>query len=182
MWINQAFLNKEEELYFFESLYKETKWEQRTIKMFGKIMIQPRLIAWYGDEGISYTYSGNTFEATEWSKGISELKDKVEDYTDCQFNSALVNLYEHGQHSMSWHSDNEKELGRNPIIASVSLGANRKFQFKHIENKTLYNTVLEGGSLLLMEKETQHFWKHSLPKQKQVFEPRINITFRNVLC
>jgi len=182
VWIDKHFLTSEEERFFFKSLYKEVKWEQRTIKMFGKTMLQPRLIGWYGDSGIKYRYSGNDFVASNWTSSLRSLKEKVENRLGDCFNSALINLYENGEHSMSWHSDDEKELGENPTIASISLGETRKFQFKHKIIKKLINIELGGGSLLYMGGETQHFWKHALPKQKKIISPRINITFRKVLC
>lgn len=166
----------------FDRLLEEIQWRNDKIKMFGKIMDQPRKVAWYGDESIEYTYSGIKMMANEWSETLLVLKDQVETTLNHKFNSVLINLYRDGNDYMSWHSDDEKELGINPVIASISLGAARDFLFRlknsHQEKVKLQ---LASGSLLVMQGQTQQFWQHTLPKRKKVFSPRLNLTFRQIL-
>lgn len=163
----------------FQKLMKETAWQQDDIKIFGKIYKQPRLTALYGDDGKSYSYSNITMYPNPMTPLLKEIKAQIELVTQTTFNTVLLNLYRDGNDSNGWHSDNEKELGRNPVIASVSLGAKRSFKLKHRGDKKLnYKIFLNHGSLLLMQGETQHHWLHELPKSKKVTEPRINLTFR----
>ncbi len=163
-------------------LFKAVPWEQRSIKMFGRSILQPRLTAWYGDPGCSYKYSGLLWEPTPWLPSLLEIKRQVELFTRQKFNSALLNLYRHENDSMGLHNDNEKELGQEPFIASVSLGATRKITFSPISNKQERMSFnLENGSLLTMEGPTQKHWKHAIPKQSQTAKMRINITFRNIM-
>jgi len=163
----------------FQKLMKATVWQQDDIKIFGKIYKQPRLTALYGDEGKSYSYSNITMHPNPMTPLLKEIKSKIELVTQTTFNTVLLNLYRDGNDSNGWHSDNEKELGRNPVIASVSLGAKRSFKLKHRGDKKLnYKIFLNHGSLLLMQGETQHHWLHELPKSKKITEPRINLTFR----
>lgn len=154
-------------------------WEQKAINIMGKQVMQPRLIAWYGDAGKSYRYSGLTVHPLPWTATMLDMKARVEAAANVTFNSVLLNLYRDGQDSVGWHSDDEPELGTNPVIASVSLGAVRTFQFKHKQNTDLKQSVeLTHGSLLLMRGTTQHFWKHQIPKTKKPLGARINLTFR----
>ena len=163
----------------FETLNKETSWQQDDIKIFGKIYPQPRLTALYGNDQLTYTYSGLTMHPKPFSPTLLSIKEKIENEVGVFFNTVLLNLYRDGNDSNSWHSDDEKELGTNPIIASVSFGAKRCFQLKHKRDKKLkYKLFLNHGSLLLMSGETQHHWKHQLPKTNKVTAPRINLTFR----
>ena len=163
----------------FQKLFKETAWQQDDIKIFGKTYKQPRLTALYGDEGKSYSYSNITMYPKPMTALLKEIKAKIEMETQTVFNTVLLNLYRDGNDSNGWHSDNEKELGKNPVIASVSLGAKRSFKLKHRGDKKLnYKIFLNHGSLLLMEGETQHHWLHELPKSKKITDPRINLTFR----
>jgi len=163
----------------FQKLNKETTWQQDDIKIFGKTYKQPRLTALYGDEGKSYSYSNIIMYPKPMTPLLKEIKSKIELVTRTTFNTVLLNLYRDGNDSNGWHSDNEKELGKNPVIASVSLGAKRSFKLKHRgDNKLNYKIFLNHGSLLLMEGETQHHWLHELPKSKKITEPRINLTFR----
>jgi alkylated DNA repair dioxygenase AlkB len=162
-----------------QALEAKVAWRQEKIKLFGKQIDQPRLTAWYADAGKSYTYSGLTWEPLPWLAELSKLREKLQECTGAAFNSILLNLYRHGQDSMGWHSDDEPELGQNPIIASLSLGQERPFSFRHRVHKHLkHQLVLPSGSLLLMAGETQHFWHHQLPKTTKPLEPRINLTFR----
>ena len=164
------------------SLQRDIPWEQSDIWIAGQRRKIPRLNAWYGDAGADYSYSGRLFRAMSWLPDLKTIKQQVESACGAVFNSALVNLYRDGMDSVDWHSDDEPELGSNPIIASVSLGATRRFQIKHKlrcepELKTL---DLDHGSLLVMEGEFQHHWRHRLPKMPGVNTARLNITFRQV--
>lgn len=165
----------------FEALTEEIAWKQEPIRIFGKMVLQPRLTAWYGDEGRSYSYSGITMTPMSWTPSLLEIKARVEDIFGMSFNSALLNLYRDEKDSVGWHRDNEKELGPNPTIASVSFGVTREFQFRHGTEKNLRVTLpLPHGSVLLMSGETQHHWHHAIPKKRTSLGPRINITFRSL--
>lgn len=178
----ENFFSPEESEYFFRVLFAEIKWKQEPIKIFGKLVMQPRLTAWYGDPNMSYSYSGITMHPENWTPTLLLIKEKIESQTNQKFNSALLNLYRNESDSMGAHRDNEKELGLNPTIASVSFGEIREFQFKHIKDKTLKRSLhLANGSLLIMKGETQHFWQHALPKRARAKSTRINITFRLIL-
>jgi alkylated DNA repair dioxygenase AlkB len=148
--------------------------------MFGKRITTARLVAWYGDEPFAYAYSGTCKRALSWNPLLRELKEKAEIFSGSSFNSCLLNFYQNGGEGMSWHSDDEKSLVPAACIASMSFGAVRKFSFKHKQSKEVVTRMLENGSLLLMEGETQQFWHHALPKTKKVIEPRINLTFRKM--
>ena len=142
---------------------------------------QPRLTAFYAEQGISYTYSGLQLKPNSFSTELWELKQKTQELSGYDFNTCLANLYRHGNDSMGWHADDEKVLGKNPVIASISLGGIRRFQFKHKTNKDLKESIeLQHGSLLIMKGSMQHFWKHQLPKTKKEVAPRINLTFRKI--
>lgn len=164
---------------YFAALQQEIAWQQDQIRMFGKSIDLPRLTAWYGDPGKSYTYSGITMQACPWTKTLLSIKKVVEQYCSINFNSVLLNLYRNERDSMSWHSDDEPELGAEPIIASVSFGAIRKFHLKH-KSKALppIRLDLENGSLLIMQGKLQEHWKHQVPKSSKPKGPRINLTFR----
>lgn len=163
----------------FADLDSNIKWKKDTIHIYGKKIPLPRLTAWYGDEGKSYTYSHIEQHPEPWTPTLTSIKLKAEEISEVNFNSVLLNLYRHGQDSVSWHSDDEPELGENPIIASISLGATRRFFLKHKILKDHKITLdLPKGSLLLMKGETQHFWKHQISKTAKFVEPRINLTFR----
>ena len=176
----QFFSNEESDAYF-ERLMEEVNWQQESIKMFGKLLPMPRLTAWYGDKG--YTYSGLQNKPQPWLPVLQELKERVEQATGQKYNSVLLNLYRSGQDSMGWHSDNEAELGPEPDIASLSFGGERKFSFRHRTNKALkpISINLGHGSLLLMRGPTQHHWLHQVSKTARTVEPRINLTFRKVI-
>lgn len=178
-----AFLPRKEADQLLDVLTDELAWEQKFITMFGKQLLQPRLVAWYGDTGISYTYSGLTLAALPWTNALQALKNKLEDTLEVSFNSVLCNLYRAGKDSMGWHADDEPELGKNPCIASISLGEERSFHLKHKFRKELptHKLVLGHGSLLVMAGSTQACWKHQLPKSKRKMQKRINLTFRRIL-
>ena len=173
--------NKTEREVFFELLKKNIDWKQDFIKMFGKSHPLPRLTAWYGDEKKTYTYSGIPMTPLPWTKDLMEVKSKIEVYSKIQFNSVLLNYYRTGNDSVSWHSDDEKELGEEPIIGSVSFGELRKFRLRNKEDKKLiHNYELDNGSLLIMRGKTQKYWEHEIPKTKKNVRSRINLTFRVV--
>ncbi|SFA74403.1 Alkylated DNA repair dioxygenase AlkB [Flavobacterium swingsii] len=162
----------------FLKLQNEIPWQQDNITVFGKMHAQPRLTALFGNEGKPYGYSNIVMQPHAWSPLIVFIKDEVEKICNENFTTVLLNLYRDGKDSNGWHADNEKELGRNPIIASVSFGTERVFQLKHNTLELKQNIVLQHGSLLIMRGTTQHFWKHQIPKTKKEIEPRINLTFR----
>lgn len=163
-------------------LLKEIPWRQNKIKVFGKVHNEPRLTQLYGDAGISYGYSGIQFDALEWSPTLRQIKEDVEQAAGTSFNVCLVNQYRDGKDSNGWHADNEKELGENPIIASISLGQERYFHLKHNENKQWrFKFPLENGSLLIMKDQTQHTYKHQIAKTARDVGLRINLTFRKII-
>jgi alkylated DNA repair dioxygenase AlkB len=175
------FLPSEEAADLLGHLVHNIDWRQEEMKMFGKVVPFPRLTAWYGDPEASYRYSGTTFQPTPWIPELLSLREKIQDVVNHPFNSVLLNYYRDGQDSMGWHADNEKELGRNPVIASLNLGASRPFQLKHNTLGDKQEIILEHGSLLIMAGALQHHWKHQIPKRKKIQEPRINLTFRQIL-
>ena len=179
----ENFFDFDQSQLYMKHLTNDIKWKREKIRMWGREIITKKRIAWYADEGKSYTYSGSTFHPDQWNELLLEIKKHVEQYIKFQFNSVLLNEYPNGKVGMGWHSDDERELGIDPIIASLSFGANRDFIFKHKTNKSFGNIKihLKSGSLLLMLGSTQHHWKHSLPKRLKVREPRINLTFRKIL-
>ena len=164
----------------FQQLFENAHWQHDEVMIYGKRIVTQRKTAWYGEEEYEYTYSKMTKKARLWIPELLAIKQKVEEVTGLEFNSCLLNLYQSGEEGMSWHSDAEAELGKHPAIASVSLGAQRKFVLKHKASAEKIELQLEPGSLLLMAGETQQHWLHSLPKTKKVKEPRINLTFRNI--
>lgn len=175
------FLDLQEAEAFFSYLREEVPWQQDDIRIFGKTYAQPRLTALFGLEGKPYTYSGITMHPHPFSERLNRLKAAVEKQAGVAFTSCLLNLYRDGNDSNGWHADNEKELGQNPVIASVSLGETRKFKMKHRRDKTLkYDLELVAGSLLIMKGSTQHHWLHQVPKTKKAVGERINLTFRRI--
>ena len=169
--------------YDFQALRESIDWKHQPIKMFGRSVMQPRLTAWYGDEGTEYSYSGLMNYPVPWNSRLHEIKKKVEELSKHKFNSVLLNLYRDGQDSMGWHQDNEVELGVNPTIASVSFGAIRQFQMRHKFDKSIpkLDIGLQDGSVLIMSGETQKYWQHQVPKTKKLLGERINLTFRSIL-
>jgi alkylated DNA repair dioxygenase AlkB len=153
-------------------------WQQDEVVLFGTRRILSRKVSWHGEPGFTYAYSGTVKSASPWTSALLRIKARVEERSGQRFNSCLLNLYHDGSEGMGWHSDDEKTLGRNPVIASVSLGTARPFKFKHRITKEGVSVILENGSLLVMKGETQHHWVHALPKTKRVTVPRINLTFR----
>ncbi|MEG3871645.1 MULTISPECIES: alpha-ketoglutarate-dependent dioxygenase AlkB [unclassified Microcoleus] len=173
------FFSIEESDRLFSDLYSSINWKQDIIHFYGKKIPLPRLTGWYGDEGKSYTYSGIEQHPDPWTPTLKLIKSKAEEISKVTFNSVLLNLYRDGKDSVSWHSDDEPELGKNPIIASISFGATRRFSLKHKISKDYKIDInLLNGSLLLMKGETQHCWQHQIPKTSKFVGPRINLTFR----
>lgn len=166
--------------FYFDSFLNKIEWKNDEVVLFNKHIITERKIAWYGDKELLYTYSGTTKKAFIWTEELSQLKKIVEETTGQVFNSCLLNLYHSGNEGLGWHSDNEKYLGHEPAIASVSFGAERKFSFKHKRTKQTVSIVLEHGSLLIMKGETQKNWLHKLPQTTKVNRARINLTFRHI--
>ena len=176
-----AFLESNNATLLYEQLLSETPWQSDSITLFGKTHPQPRLTAFYGVDDLSYSYSNIKMLANTWSNTLLKLKLEIEQRTSTTFNSVLLNLYRDGKDSNGWHADDEKELGINPIIASLTLGSERFFHLKHIKNpESKCKIKLEHGSLLLMKGSTQHFYKHQIPKTVQPVAPRINLTFRTI--
>lgn len=172
------FFSKEESDFLFETLQNSISWKQEKMNMYGKEILFPRLTAWYGDNDKPYSFSGITLNPSPWTSNLLSIKERVEAKTTAIFNSVLLNMYRDGSDSISWHTDAEKELGRNPVIASITFGGTRDFQLRHIETKEKLNIKLSHGSLLIMQGELQHFWQHQIPKTKKQVNPRINLTFR----
>ena len=173
------FLNCENANTYFELLKSSVSWRQDEIRVYGKLYAQPRLTALYGTNNRSYSYSGITMHPLPFSETLSDLKAKISGLTPSNFTSCLLNFYRDGKDSNGWHSDDEKELGKNPVIASLSLGQERYFHLKHKKLKDLkYKILLEHGSLLLMRGSTQHFWQHQIAKTTKPIGERINLTFR----
>ena len=172
--------DKKQDLWF-ESCLHDLNWETGFIKIFGKTRQIPRLQAWYADDGINYTYSGKKLHRHNWNNTLIEIKEKIESITSFKFNSVLANLYRDGNDSMGLHSDNEKELGKNPVIASLSLGESRDIYFKHKNKKSHLVIPQINGQLIVMYGKTQEYWKHEIKKTKKFKKPRINLTFRNII-
>jgi alkylated DNA repair dioxygenase AlkB len=176
------FFSSQESKLFFETLEKTIYWQQEQIKYFGKLVDCPRLSAWYGEAGKTYVYSGILNKPLPWTKELLMIKSRVEELAQTNFNSVLLNLYRNGRDSMGFHQDDEKELGQNPTIASVSFGGTRNFRLKHLNKTDLSYTIpLSNGSALIMKDETQHFWSHGISKTSKDVLPRINLTFRQIL-
>jgi len=173
-----AFLSPQNALLLYNKLLEKTPWNQGMITIFGKKVATPRLEAFYAEDGLNYTYSGQQLKVYQFTTELEKLKNQLELLTGQKFNSVLINLYRNGDDSNGWHADNEKELGINPFIASISIGTNRRFDFQHIKSKEKKSIILENGSLLLMGGEIQHYWKHQIAKTKKVHTSRINLTFR----
>ena len=179
IFYDEHFLSHNEASTYFDVLRKETDWQQDRIKVFGKVYDQPRLTALFAENENSYSYSNITMYPTPFSPTLLEIKSKIEKTLNQTFTTCLLNLYRNGQDSNGWHADNEKELGLNPMIASMSLGAERLFHMKHRTDKTQKLRLnLAHGSLLVMSGSTQHHWLHQIPKTKKNVGERINLTFR----
>ena len=175
----------EESALFLDELKQEVDWKSERITMFGRSLPVPRLTAWFGDPGMRYSYSGIAVESVAWTPALLRIKARIEEVSSSTFNSVLLNYYRDGTDSVSWHSDDEPELGRDPVIGSVSFGSERPFQLRH---KTIHTAVpnrltlhLPNGSYLEMGAGVQRNWTHQLPKRARLTEERINLTFRTIL-
>lgn len=156
-------------------------WRQHTATFYGKSVPTPRLTAWYGEPGRTYRFSGYALHPLPWTEALRDLSRQLEGYTDSRFNTVLLNYYRDGKDSVAWHTDSEPELGERPVIASVSLGQERKFEFRKKDNHSQrYSLVLGNGSLLIMKGALQRDWEHRIPKSSQIMIPRINLTFRQI--
>lgn len=173
-------LTKEEADHFYLNLLEKIDWKNDEAIIFGKKILTKRKVAWHGDKDFNYTYSKSTKTALPWSEELLLLKNKIEEKTGEKFNSCLLNLYHDGSEGMAYHSDAEKDLKKNGAIASLTLGAERKFSFKHKTSGERIDLFLEHGSLLIMKDETQTNWLHRLPPTKKIRTPRINLTFRMI--
>jgi alkylated DNA repair dioxygenase AlkB len=178
----EHFFTKQESDLLYHRLIETVLWQQDHIKIYGKQINLPRLTAWYAENNEQYQYSGISMPAYYWTEELLFIKGRIEKLTETKFSGVLLNYYRNGQDSVSWHSDDEKELGRNPVIASVSFGETRLFQMRHLTNKSLkkISIPLTHGSLFIMQGSTQHFWEHQIPKTLKPIKPRINLTFRVV--
>ncbi len=174
--------NSDQAQHYFESLMEKIEWKHDEAVLYGKHYITKRKVAWYGNRPFDYTYSNTTKQALPWTETLKKIKSKVETLSGEKYNSCLLNLYHEGNEGMAYHSDDEKALGMQPIIASISLGAERKFLFKHKKTKQTVSIILEHGSLLLMKGDTQTNWMHRLPPTQKVTRPRINLTFSTMMA
>ncbi len=179
---------------FLEDLTLNLDWKQGEIRLFGKPVLEPRLSAWYGDEGKTYIYSGKKQEPLPWQESLLLIKTDIEIYLQkalpndflisknkATFNSVLCNLYRNGNDSMGWHQDNERALGINPLIVSLNFGESRRFLFRRKDNNTIkHELLLTHGSLLIMAGAMQHHWQHAVPKEPRRTQQRINLTFRHI--
>ena len=179
VFLYPSLLSNEEADQLFDTLKKRIIWEKHKIKLYGRVHDVPRLTAWYGDSNKSYEYSGIKLKTRLWNAGLLKIREKIETISKTKFNSVLLNLYRSGSDSVLWHSDDEPELGKNPVIGSLSLGEAREFQMKHKYDRDLKQKILlQHGSFLLMKGKTQHNWLHQIPKKKNIKGERINLTFR----
>ncbi|NNE69041.1 MAG: alpha-ketoglutarate-dependent dioxygenase AlkB [Rhodothermales bacterium] len=165
-----------------ESLLESIPWEQHSVRLFGKSVPCPRLSAWHGDPGARYAYSGTRHDPQPWTPDLLAVRDALTGVGPRPFNSVLLNRYRTGQDSMGWHADDEPELGPDPVIASVSLGARRKMRFRlKADHRQTHELWLDHGSLLIMREDCQRLWQHALPKSRKIAEERINLTYRLIL-
>ena len=185
-WLNvdSNFLDLEEAVALFEQLSQELNWQQPEVIVFGKSHKIPRWQDWQSDSGVTYQYSGKTLDSKPWHPAVLQLKNKIEQSTLLSFNSVLINFYRDGEDKMGWHSDNEPELGLNPAVACVSLGATRDIQFKEkvdTDNSSgAVNVALTNGSLLVMKPGMQAKFEHQIPVRRKVSQGRISLTFRQI--
>ncbi len=181
MEYHKAVLDRQKSAGLLQVLIHTIDWERKTIKMYGKEHFMPRLMAWYGESGKTYAFSGTTYVPKPFTAELTEIKQLVETIAGLKFNSVLINYYRDGNDSMGWHADDENELGQNPVIASLSLGQERRFDIRNKkDHKNKFSVLLESGSLLLMKGDMQHHWEHSIAKTKKPMEARLNLTFRQI--
>ncbi len=181
LYLVKEYFPTKEAQQLFNTLLLSLVWQQEKIFLYGRWVWVPRLICWYGDNGADYQYSGVSHQPMIWNEPLLMVKQKIEVDYQCEFNSVMANLYRNGSDSMGCHADDEKELGLNPLIASLSLGAERLLKFRHHKRKQVLDVVLSHGDLLLMSGTIQHHWRHELPKTKKIKTERINLTFRRII-
>ena len=174
------YLTAEEADNLLQHCMRKLPWRQEEITLFGRAVAQPRLQVWMGDPDASYRYSNTLFAPEPWDPAVKALAERLAGDCGSAFNSVLCNLYRHGQHGMGWHADDEPELGREPVIASVSLGADRRFVMRprNRKDRTRHEWLLGHGTLLVMRGRTQQYWLHGIPKTRKPAGPRVNLTFR----
>jgi len=174
------FLKENESDHYFDLLLKDTEWKTKVVNIKNKSITQNRLVAWYSELDVHSTFFSYTDYSKPWTNKLLEIKKKVEICDNNLFNGVLLNLYRNGNDRIGWHSDDTEELGVNPTIASLSLGASRVFKLRHKTLKINLDIVLPHGSLLIMKSEIQHFWEHCIPTEEGISKARINLTFRNI--
>ncbi len=181
-YLNNQYFPTSEASDYFRNLKDEISWEHKEIRLYGRFVLQPRLIAWYGDPGITLKYSSLNLSSKPWTQTLTKIKNTIEANLGYSFNGVFLNYYRNGHDYMGWHRDNERVHGLQPLIVSISFGAARLFKFRHYQQKDIVKTLkLNSGSLLIMQGDTQENWSHSLPKSLRTNEPRINLTFRNIV-
>ncbi|MDO9169741.1 MAG: alpha-ketoglutarate-dependent dioxygenase AlkB [Methylobacter sp.] len=180
LYLIKQFYSLPEADLLFAKLHADLAWQEEAIFIYGKWVKVPRLICWYGDPGAWYSYSGVNHQPMPWTPALQAIREKLEQQCHCTFNSVLANLYRDGKDSMGCHADDEKQLGKNPVIASLSLGDQRLFKLRHKKSQEKLDIVLGHGDLLVMSGTLQHHWMHTLPKTKKMKMPRINLTFRQI--
>ncbi|MDI1230223.1 MAG: alpha-ketoglutarate-dependent dioxygenase AlkB [Methylobacter sp.] len=180
LYLIKQFYSLPEADLLFAKLHADLAWQEEAIFIYGRWVKVPRLMCWYGDPGAWYRYSGVNHQPMLWTPALQTIREKVEWQCQCTFNSVLANLYRDGKDSMGCHADDEKQLGKNPVIASLSLGDQRLFKLRHKKSQEKLDIVLGHGDLLVMSGTLQHHWMHSLPKTKKMKMPRINLTFREI--
>lgn len=180
---SEQWLDAAEASRLFEILRESVAWREEDIVLFGRRYRQPRLVAWYGDPGAIYTYSGNRLQPLPWIEPLLDLRHRIERAAGACFNSVLLNLYRNERDAMGWHSDDERELGPEPVIASLSLGQAREFQLRHRQRREwpIERIRLGHGSLLVMAGTTQQYWKHQVRRERAPLGARINLTFRRIV-
>lgn len=181
LYFDQHFIEPVEANRLYQHFVEHTPWEHLPFRIFGKTVNTPRLEAYFATEGERYSYSGKTLIVQPFDELLVQLKQRIEQIANAEFNAVLINYYRDGNDSNGWHADDEKELGKNPIIASLSLGTTRRFDFKHNTLVEKHQLELTSGSLLIMSGEMQHHWKHQIAKTKRVHSGRINLTFRKII-
>ena len=179
--IEKNFFNQVDSNELLKKLISDLPWESMAIKMFGKDITIPRLQCWVGDKGCDYKYSGKKLNRQDWTTDLIMIREKIYKELNIDFNSVLVNYYRDGKDSMGWHSDNERELGPSPTIASISLGSERDLVFRNKINKEVLPIPQTHGCLILIDGKTQKNWQHAIKKTRKVIGPRINLTFRNII-
>lgn len=181
LYLIKGFYQEDEAHQLFTLLLDTLAWQQEQIFLYGRWIKVPRLMCWYGDKNAEYQYSGVNHQPLAWTEPLLSVKQKIQSFYPSAFNSVMANLYRNGADSMGCHADDEKELGLNPVIASLSLGESRLLKFRHQKSKGVLDVVLSHGDLLLMAGDVQHHWRHELPKTKKIKAERINLTFRQVI-